>query len=316
MGNTTVARRSTMYRTRTAILLIAALTAISAFAAPALAAGTLDRIRQNEKVMLGYRADAQPFSYRDDSGNATGYSVALCQGIADGLKTDLGLANLSIEWVPVTIDDRFSAVQQGKVDLLCGADSETLSRRKEVSFSLPIYPSGIGALLAADTPPELQEILERGSPRTKPIWRGSPAWTLLEAQTFSVVANTRAVEWLRERADDFDIDAKIVPVDSYDAGVQRLINGTSDVLFGDRAILLEAAKRNPAADSLILIDRRFTNEPIALVLARGDEDFRLTVDQKLSQLIRSDTFRSLYSRWFGEFDQSTARYFRDTVLPD
>ena len=195
--------------------------------------------------MFGYRADAQPFSYRDDSGNAAGYSVALCQAIADGLKTDLGLANLSIEWVPVTIDDRFSAVQQGKVDLLCGAETETLSRRKEVSFSLPIYPSGIGALLAADTSLELLEVLlERGSPPTQPIWRGSPARTVLSRQTFSVVANTRSVDWLRERADAFEIDAKIVPVDSYDAGVQRLIEGTADVLFGDRAILLEAAKRN------------------------------------------------------------------------
>ena len=151
-----------MYRMRTAVSLIAALIAISAFAGPTFAAGTLDRIRQSGKVMFGYRADAQPFSYRDDSGNAAGYSVALCQAIADGLKADLGLANLSVEWVPVTIDDRFSAVQQGKVDLLCGAETETLSRRKEVSFSLPIYPSGIGALLAADTPCELQEISGEG----------------------------------------------------------------------------------------------------------------------------------------------------------
>jgi polar amino acid transport system substrate-binding protein len=304
-----------MYRTRTAVSLIAALIALAAFAGPVSAAGTLDKIRQSGKIALGYRAEAQPFSYRDDQGNPAGYSVALCQAIADGLKTDLGLANLSIEWVPVTIDDRFSAVQQGKVDLLCSAETETLSQRKEVSFSLPVYPSGIGALLAADTPPELQEILERGSPPTKPIWRGSPARTLLEAQTFSVVANTRAVDWLRERADAFDIDAKIVPVDSYDAGVQRLIDGTSDVLFGE-ATLLAAAKRSPGARDLTLLDRRFTNEPIALVLARGDEDFRLAVDQKLSQLMRSDSFRSLYSRWFGEFDQSTARFFRDTILAD
>lgn len=304
-----------MYRTQTAVSLIAALIALAAFAGPVSAAGTLDKIRQSGKIALGYRAEAQPFSYRDDQGNPAGYSVALCQAIADGLKTDLGLANLSIEWVPVTIDDRFSAVQQGKVDLLCSAETETLSQRKEVSFSLPVYPSGISALLAADTPPELQEILERGSPPTKPIWRGSPARTLLEAQTFSVVANTRAVDWLRERADAFDIDAKIVPVDSYDAGVQRLIDGTSDVLFGE-ATLLAAAKRSPGARDLTLLDRRFTNEPIALVLARGDEDFRLAVDQKLSQLMRSDSFRSLYSRWFGEFDQSTARFFRDTVLPD
>jgi polar amino acid transport system substrate-binding protein len=302
-----------MYRTRTAFSLIAALIALAAFAGPVSAAGTLDKIRQSGKIALGYRAEAQPFSYRDDQGNPAGYSVALCQAIADGLKTDLGLANLSIEWVPVTIDDRFSTVQQGKVDLLCSAETETLSQRKEVSFSLPVYPSGIGALLAADTPPELQEILERGSPPTKPIWRGSPARTLLEAQTFSVVANTRAVDWLRERADAFDIDAKIVPVDSYDAGVQRLIDGTSDVLFGE-ATLLAAAKRSPGARDLTLLDRRFTNEPIALVLARGDEDFRLAVDQKLSQLMRSDSFRSLYSRWFGEFDQSTARFFRDTIL--
>lgn len=302
-----------MYRTRTAVSLIAALIALAAFAGPVSAAGTLDKIRQSGKIALGYRAEAQPFSYRDDQGNPAGYSVALCQAIADGLKTDLGLANLSIEWVPVTIDDRFSAVQQGKVDLLCSAETETLSQRKEVSFSLPVYPSGIGALLAADTPPELQEILERGSPPTKPIWRGSPARTLLEAQTFSVVANTRAVDWLRERADAFDIDAKIVPVDSYDAGVQRLLDGTSDVLFGE-ATLLAAAKRSPGARDLTLLDRRFTNEPIALVLARGDEDFRLAVDQQLSQLMRSDSFRSLYSRWFGEFDQSTARFFRDTIL--
>jgi polar amino acid transport system substrate-binding protein len=313
MDNSVVARRSTMYRTRTAVSLIAALIALAAFAGPVSAAGTLDKIRQSGKIALGYRAEAQPFSYRDDQGNPAGYSVALCQAIADGLKTDLGLANLSIEWVPVTIDDRFSAVQQGKVDLLCSAETETLLQRKEVSFSLPVYPSGIGALLAADTPPELQEILERGSPPTKPIWRGSPARTLLEAQTFSVVANTRAVDWLRERADAFDIDAKIVPVDSYDAGVQRLLDGTSDVLFGE-ATLLAAAKRSPGARDLTLLDRRFTNEPIALVLARGDEDFRLAVDQKLSQLMRSDSFRSLYSRWFGEFDQSTARFFRDTIL--
>ena len=201
---------------RTAASLIAAVIAIAALTGDATAAGTLDKIRQSGKIALGYRADAQPFSYRDESGNAAGYSVALCQAIADGLKADLKLANLSVEWVPVTIDDRFSAVQQGKVDLFCGADTETMSRRKEVSFSLPIYPERHRRPNRSRRAFELHDILERGSPQTKPIWRGSPAWTLLSKQTFSVVANTRAVEWLRERADAFKIAATIVPVDSYD----------------------------------------------------------------------------------------------------
>jgi polar amino acid transport system substrate-binding protein len=42
------------------------------------------------------------------------------------------------------------------VDLLCSAETEALSRRKEVSFSLPIYPSGIGALLVAGIPWQLE----------------------------------------------------------------------------------------------------------------------------------------------------------------
>src|SRR4029453_4628403 len=235
MNTSAVTRRSSMQHPRSEQLkrqaravgsLITVVIPAAALPGEVMAAGTLDKIRQSGKIALGYRADAQPFSYRDESGNAAGYSVALCQAIADGLKADLKLANLSVEWVPVTIDDRFSAVQQGKVDLFCGADTETMSRRKEVSFSLPIYPSGIGALIAADAPFKLHDILERGSPQTKPIWRGSPAWTLLSKQTFSVVADTRAVEWLRERADAFKIAATIVPVDSYDSGVQRLIDGT------------------------------------------------------------------------------------------
>ena len=81
MDKTTVARSSTMNRKRIAVTWIAALVALTAMADTASAAGTLDRIRQNGKVMLGYRSDAKPFSYRDESGNPAGYSVALCQAV-------------------------------------------------------------------------------------------------------------------------------------------------------------------------------------------------------------------------------------------
>ena len=50
-----------MNRMRTVVSLIAALIAISAFADPTFAAGTLDRIRQSGKVMFGYRAEARHF---------------------------------------------------------------------------------------------------------------------------------------------------------------------------------------------------------------------------------------------------------------
>jgi polar amino acid transport system substrate-binding protein len=242
--------------------------------------------------------------------------VALCQLVAEQVKTELGLPTLVLEWVPVTLEDRFSAVQQGKIDLLCGADTVTLARRKQVAFSTPIFPSGIGALLRADAPAALQDLLAQGHPPERPIWRASPARSLLEAKTFSVVEGTTGVKWLAGRLDAFEISATVAPVASYDAGIQRVLDRGSDVLFGDRAILLEAAKRSPSSSNLIVLDRLFTQEPLALALARNDDDFRLVVDKSLSGLFASKNFDGLYLKWFGEPDESTLSFFRASVLPE
>ena len=89
------------------------------------AAGTLDRIREGGKLVLGYRVDAGPFSYREESGKAAGYSVELCERIAEEIKAAIPLSDLRVEWVPVTLEDRFHALVESRVDLLCGADSVT-----------------------------------------------------------------------------------------------------------------------------------------------------------------------------------------------
>jgi putrescine:ornithine antiporter len=282
---------------------------------PAQAAGTLERARQAGKLTLGYRADARPFAYRDESGNAAGYSVELCKLIAEAVKAELGASALAVEWVPVTLEDRFRAVQQGKVDLLCGADTVTLARRREVSFSIPVFPGGIGALLHADSSFRLRQILTKGEAARRPLWRASPA-QILEQQIFSVVAGTTSDSWLQERRETLKIPAKVVTVDSYEAGIQRVLERKVNVFFGDRAILLDAATRSAAARDLVVLDRRFTHEGLALGLARGDEDFRLLVDRTLSRLFRSKEFRDLYGKWFGEPDENALSLFRLSALPE
>ena len=278
-------------------------------------AGTLDRVKQSGKLMLGYRTDAQPFSYRDASGNAAGYSVALCQKIAEQVKAELKLSNLTVEWLAVTTEDRFPTLQAGKVDLLCEADAETLTRRKDVSFSIAVYAGGIGALLRSDSSWRLRQILTKGKAAVGPLWRGSPA-QLLEQQTFSVIPRTTSETWLAGRLDKFQLNAKVLPVTSYEDGVRRVLDRGTNVFFGDRAILLDLAKRNPAKRDLIVLDRDFTYEPIALALQRGDEDFRLLIDQTLSRLYASEDFRFLYAKWFGEPGEFTLEFFRLIALPE
>jgi len=229
------------------------------------------------------------------------------------VKADLGLASLPVQWVPVTLADRFDDLKQGKVALLCGADTATLARRKEVAFSIPIFPGGIGAMLRNDAPSALRDILAEAPPTSHPIWRGSPARTFLERKTFSAVKGTTSESWLTGRLKEFDIAANVAPVDNYEAGIQRVLNGSSDALFADRAILLEAARRSSSED---VLDRLFTYEPFALALRRDDDDFRLIIDRTLSRLYKSKEFRGLYAAWFGKPDDSAITFFRLTALPD
>jgi putrescine:ornithine antiporter len=282
-----------------------------ALAAPVLAA-TLDRVRDTGKLTLGYRADARPFSYGDEAGTADGFAVALCNEVAERVKSELGLSTLTVEWVPVTVDDQFQAVKDNKIDLLCGA-AETLTNRKDVDFSIPIFPGGIGAVLRATAPIGLKEVLS-GRPPSGPLWRGYPA-QIIEKQTLSAVEGP-GEKWLKDKLSELQLTAEIVPVKSYDEGIQRVIDGSSDVFFADRSILLDTVKRGPSADELVVLDREFSYAPIAFALARGDADFRLAVDRALSQIFHSEKFHDLYAKWFGKPGQIADTYFRLSTLPE
>ena len=277
--------------------------------------GTLPRVRQTGTLKLGYYDNARPFTYQDESGKPAGYVIALCQGIANDVKKELGLPSLAVQFVPVTMVDRFDAVKQGKVDLLCGPSVETLDRRKEISYSIPIFPGGLGALLRADAPAQILAALEGREPPYRPQWRASIALAL-HKRTFSAVNGTTSLSWLARKRDEFKIDAQIVPVASDAEGVERVLNRSLDVLFEERSVLLDAKKRNPAGEDLMVLDRLFTFEPLGLALARGDEDFRLLVDRSLSNLSRSGEMQSLYRKFFGELDLPTLMFFQMRAVPE
>jgi polar amino acid transport system substrate-binding protein len=289
---------------------------LSSIAPCGVQAQTLDRLKQSGTIKLGYRADARPFSFQDDAGMPGGYAVALCTRVADELKKELGLTELAVQWVALDMDERFTAVNSGDADLVCSANSVTLSRREMVSFSLPIFPSGTGALLRGDAPLALREVLEQGRPAERPIWRGSPARTGLEKKTFAAVAGTTSEAWLKERVKAFKLDASVTTVATYDEGIRNVLDGGSDVFFGDLPILLDASARSEGSGDLVVLNRHFTYEPLALALARGDEDFRLAVDRALSRLYRSPGFRDFFTEWFGRPDDATVTFFRQTALPD
>jgi polar amino acid transport system substrate-binding protein/glutamate/aspartate transport system substrate-binding protein len=252
--------------------------------ATAATAGTLDKLRETGVLTVGYREDAIPFSYKSENGEAVGFTVDLCRTIAARLKADLGLGKLSIDYVPVTTEGRFKAIQDGRIDILCGATTVTLSRRELVDFSLPTFISGASVLLRTD---------------------GPQSFNAIGGHKIGVRGSTTTEEALRNTLTKLSIDAEVVTVADHQDGLRRLEKGEISAYFGDRAILIFLAAKSKASGNLRLSDQHLTFEPLALALPRGDSDFRLAVDRTLSRVYRSGAIKTLFTSTFGKTAKPT-----------
>ena len=103
---------------------------------------------------------------------------------------------------------------------------------------------------------------------------------MIQTQAFAVVSGTTSETWLNGKLKEFKLTAKVNPVDSFDAGIQAVLDRKADVFFTDRAVLLDAMKRNPAANKLVVLDRYFTYESLRFAMKRGDDDFRHLPDHQ------------------------------------
>ena len=242
-------------------------------------AQTLERIRDTGTFKIGYREDAAPFSFRNTLGEPAGFSVELCRLVAAEARAALGLDEIAIEYVAVGTEDRFQAVQDGRIDILCGATTVTLSRRELVDFSLVTFVDGAAVLLRADGPEDLLG---------------------LAGQRIGVREATTTEQALRETLAELGLDAEVVIVASHEDGLARLEAGDVAAYFGDQAILLFLASGSQAPENLKLSREQLTFEPYALALARGDDDFRLLVDRTLAGIYRSGTIDQLFTNAFGK----------------
>ncbi len=276
-------------------VLVAAILTLAAFSATA---GTLDRIRDKGVLKIGFREDAPPFSFKNSIGEPAGYSVSLCRAVASRIKQQLKREKLSVEYVPVTAENRFQAVKDGKVDLLCGATTVTLARRETVDFSLPTFIDGAGVLLREDGPENFGD---------------------LDGQKVGVRAGTTTEDALRATVEDMAIKVETVAVKDHKDGVARLLKGEIAAYFADRAILYFLLQGSGASDKLFLSDQQFTYEPYALALQKGDTDFRLAVDRALSRIYRSGEITTVFTAAFGpgaEPTEELSALYRISALPE
>src|SRR5437660_11285541 len=75
---------------------------------------TFDKVKQAGQIVCGVNTGLAGFAQPDNQGRYTGLDVDICKALAAAVFGDPG----KVKYVPLTAQQRFTALQSGEVDLL------------------------------------------------------------------------------------------------------------------------------------------------------------------------------------------------------
>jgi ABC-type amino acid transport substrate-binding protein len=244
--------------------------------AQAPAGSRLKSIADSKTIRIAYRTDATPFAFVNASGEPAGYSLDLCQNITTSIAQQLGVPELKIQWVPVTVQTRFSAITGGTADLECGSSTVTLGRMKEVDFSNYIFVESTGVVV------------------TKASNVG--AFADLAGKKIAVISGTTNEKAVNDQISSRHLNVEVVVVKDRDEAIAALESGKVDGYASDKLLLLGTQSKHP--EDLVMLPDDLSIEPYAIALPQGDWALRLAVNTGLAQIYRSGQIDQVFKRWF------------------
>jgi len=265
---------------RTLICALAALFAASAVQAQALD-GRLKKIADAKAISIAYRADATPFSFTNDKKEPVGFTIDLCKRVVNSIERQINVQGLKINWVPVTVQNRFDTIAKGQADMECGSSTVTLGRMKQVDFSSFTFVETTGLLVKAAA--------------------GARSLSDLAGKRIGVIGGTTNERAVNAQLKGRKLTATVVSFKSSEEALAALEAGKVDAFASDKLLLVGAAGKAKDQKSLALLPDELSFEPYGIALPRGDASFRLAVNTGLSQLYGSGEIGEIFGRWFGPF---------------
>lgn len=240
----------------------------------------LQRIVQSGRIVLAHRETAVPFSYLDADKKPVGYALDLCQKLTEVVRKRLNVKSLKVEYLAVSSADRIPAIVDGRADLECGSTTNNAERREKVAFTVPHFITSARFLVKASSGlSKLDDFASHKVASTK----GS---TSLQALT----------RLNRER----HLGVQEIEVPDHAKGVELVRSGEVDGFVMDDVQLYGLIAKDSSPQDFKVVGQPVTAEALAIMLPKGDAEFKKLVDDEMKRLILSGEIYPIYDKWFNK----------------
>ena len=239
---------------------------------------TLDSIKKAHVVRLGYRESSPPFSFLDQANRPIGYSLELCEAIVDEIGVEVDDANLKIEYVKVTSDDRIPAVVQNKIDLECGSTTANAERSKQVAFSPLIFVAGTKLMV----------------PKVSTV----SGATDLKGKTVVVTKGTTNEQAMHAVDRKFALGLNIIASPDHEQSYQMLVDQKADAFATDDILLYGLIARHKAQDKFRVTGEYLSYDPYGIMFRKGEPQLAAVVERTFRKLGSNRDLIPLYNKWF------------------
>ena len=226
--------------------------AVVGFAGTAQAGKDLDAVRARGSVNCGVGIGTAGFMLADSQGKWKGLSVDVCRAVAATIFGD----SEKVRYVPLTSQQRFTAVQSSEVDIVMGNATYTLTRDTALGldFTGIYYYDGQGFMV--------------------PKKLGVKSAKELNGATVCVSPGTTTELNLADYFRAQKMQFKPVVIEKADEIKSAYFSGRCDVYTTDASGLASLrAVDAPVPDDHIILPEIISKEPLAPVVRHGDEEF-------------------------------------------
>lgn len=244
----------------------------------AAVADTLAKVKESGVFTIGHRDASIPLSYYDDKQQPIGYSMEICQKVAEAVKKELKMPKLEVKYQLVTSANRIPLLANGTVDIECGSTTNNAERQKQVAY-LPttfvtanriVYKKDSGVKVLAD----------------------------LKGKTLVSTAGTTNIKQVTELNAAKNLGINIVSANGHAESFLMVETGRAVAFAMDDILLAGQVANSKTPGDFEISSEALSVEPYGIMVRKDDPKFKALADGVVKGLMASGEINKIYDKWF------------------